>query len=54
LTVWPKNADMRLNGKRGGFEMAGLLAFAQTVSIRPSRVKTMNSNAIEAVVNRAQ
>lgn len=43
--------QMSLNGKRDGFEMADLLTFAKTASIKPSRAKSMISNISEAVAN---
>lgn len=42
---------MSLNGKRDGFAMDDLLAFAETASIKPAKAKTLISNFSEVVAN---
>lgn len=41
--------QMSLNGKRDGFEIADLLAFADTASIKPAKAKALISSVSEAV-----
>ncbi|MBO9463311.1 type II toxin-antitoxin system HipA family toxin (plasmid) [Labrenzia sp. 5N] len=48
---WTGQHQMSLNGKRDGFEMADLLAFAETASIKPTKAKTLISNVSEVVSN---
>lgn len=48
---WTGQHQMSLNGKRDGFEMDDLLAFAETASIKPTKAKTLISNVSEAVAN---
>nr|WP_246476326.1 HipA domain-containing protein [Roseibium litorale] len=48
---WTGQHQMSLNGKRDGFAMDDLLAFAETASIKPAKAKTFISNVGEAVSN---
>ncbi|MGE6742288.1 type II toxin-antitoxin system HipA family toxin [Allorhizobium pseudoryzae] len=48
---WTGQHQMSLNGKRDRFEMADLLAFAQTASIKPAKAKALISHVSEVVVN---
>jgi serine/threonine-protein kinase HipA len=48
---WTGQHQMSLNGKRDGFEMDDLLAFAETASIKPAKAKTLISNVSEVVAN---
>jgi serine/threonine-protein kinase HipA len=48
---WTGQHQMSLNGKRDGFEMADLLAFAETASIKPAKAKTLISNVSEVVAD---
>lgn len=48
---WTGQHQMSLNGKRNGFEMDDLLAFAETASIKPAKAKALISNVGEAVAN---
>jgi serine/threonine-protein kinase HipA len=48
---WTGQHQMSLNGKRDGFAVDDLLAFAETASIKPAKAKTLISNVGEAVAN---
>jgi len=48
---WTGQHQMSLNGKRDGFEMDDLLAFAETASIKPAKAKALISNVSEVVSN---
>ena len=48
---WTGQHQMSLNGKRDGFAMDDLLAFAETASIKPAKAKTLISNVSEVVAN---
>ena len=48
---WTGQHQMSLNGKRDGFEMDDLLAFAATASIKPTKAKTLISDVSEVVSN---
>lgn len=48
---WTGQHQMSLNGKRDGFEMDDLLAFAENASIKPAKAKALISNVSEVVAN---
>ncbi|MCK5747094.1 MAG: HipA domain-containing protein, partial [Oricola sp.] len=48
---WTGQHQMSLNGKRDGYAMDDLLAFAETASIKPAKAKTLISNVSEVVSN---
>ena len=48
---WTGQHQMSLNGKRDGFEMDDLLAFAENASIKPAKAKALISNVSEVVSN---
>lgn len=48
---WTGQHQMSLNGKRDGFVLEDLLAFAETASIKPTKAKTLISDVRDAVSN---
>ena len=51
---WTGQHQMSLNGKRDGFALEDLLAFAETASIKPARAKSLISTVRDVVSNWSQ
>ncbi len=48
---WTGQHQMSLNGKRDGFELADLFAFAENASIKPARARALVSSVRDVVAN---